>query len=309
LLGGPWNVTEDVERGVVKARQRQQHGLWYPEAREAVEHRLAMERLDQEVVRTGAETEAIANKSSIDSLKALIEIERATNSLIEARIDGDTLDQTYEQRVKIGVLAVDTEFLQQQEANLKAKRSLENANRNATASRLVDAAQYVASLGPTDDERRRAEQDQRDAAWAAELAKEASLMARQLKLIGPYDDADRCYAFVAYRYYWARFDHHDEDAAVRVAAEQLLARKKSRHPISDSEAEDHAKQALQLYRLLKRKEAASTRAQEKNTREEQELEISRNNLRAAELRDAANEKLGAIIHGKKDEETHFDPRT
>lgn len=305
---GPVTLSEDLEHGTTKAVFSQRENLPYRDAVEDLKHEKEIRSLERDIVKIGAETEALGDKWLANSVRGLVEIEAAANDLTDEQIKGDILTGSREALVRAGVLAANTNLRQQEAANINATRAKEIAEMQATTSRLSDATRHVASLGPTEEERQHSEQEIRDDAWALDLADDAARMAYRLNKKAPYTDTDRYYAFVAVQFYAARLDGKERAEAIQIAARKLFDLKKRQQSISDEEARQFAERAHELHQTLSRTESDERKAEEARTRQEQELEASRNNLQAAETQLAASEKLDAVLHGRKNDGTNFDPR-
>lgn len=307
LRVGPVTVRQDLERRVT-TEVAEQPGLTLEEAIEALKNTKQLRSLEYDITKLAAETQAEVDQFLVDAAIAQKKILESENALKEEVIKGEILDQTHDQQVESGVLAADTKLNKQKVANIESQRALERANQEANESRAADAARHLSALGPTEEERQRAEQDRRDEAWARDLAADAAGMKYRLNKKGPFTTNDRYYAFAAVQFYAARIDGHDRSAAMAIAAKKLFDRKKRQQEIPDDEAGQFAERAHELYQALCRKEAADLKAAEARTREEQELETSRNNLQAAEKQHAAAEKLETIINRGKNDGAQFDPR-
>jgi hypothetical protein len=304
----PVTLSEDLERRTTKAVIRQRDNLTFDEAVQELEHEKTLRTLERDIEDISAGTVAIGEQFLLTSATTVLAIEKTCNELEREQITGEILRKTHGQVVTAGVLAADTNLYGEQAANIKAQRGLEETEQQAAAGRLADAAQHLAALGPTEEERQRSEQDSRDKAWALSLADDASRMARKLKKKGPFTPNDRYYSYVAVQFYAARVEGRDVPASIAFASTKLFDLKKRQEEISDDDAAQFAERAHEQHQALSRNEADALRAAEEKTRQEQELEASRNNLQAAEKQHAAVEKLDTILTKGKNDGAHFDKR-
>jgi hypothetical protein len=308
LESGPVTLTKDLERRTTTAQVQERENLSFDEAEQELEREKRLRQLELEIQKTVADTVAVGEQFLLGSMTTLVAIEKAGNELRRELIAGDVLEQTHDQVVEAGVLAADTNVLQQRAANVNAERALEKAKQQATVDRRADVEKHLAALGPTEEEQRRLEQERCDQEWALNLADDASRMARKLKKKAPFTPNDRYYSYAAVQFYAARLEGRDVPASVAFAGKKLFDLKKRQESISDDEAAQFSERAQEQHQTLSRREADALRAAEERTRQEQELEASRNNLQAAEKQHAAVEKLETIITKGKNDGAHFDPR-
>lgn len=305
---GPVTLSEDLERRTTKAVIHQRENLTFDEAERELEHEKHLRTQERDIQEISLETVAIGEQFLLTSVTTLLAIEKTSNELEREQIAGEILRKTHDPVVTAGVLAAGTNLYDEQAANIKAQRGLEKTEQQAATGRLADAAQHLAALGPTEEEWQRSEQDRRDEAWALNLADDASRMARKLKKKGPFTPNDRFYSYVAMQFYAARLEGRDVPASVAFAGKKLFDLKKRQEEISDDDAAQFAESAHEKHQALSRNEADVLRAAEEKTRQEQELETSRNNLQAAEKQHAAVEKIETIITRGKNDGAHFDKR-
>jgi hypothetical protein len=304
LEQGPFSLTQN-DVGETSVSVAPEEGLTFEESEKRLEEKKRLMELDRDTMKAAVETRELGDRLILGSLEDLARMQSAANTVVEQQIRGEILVASRPTLIATGVLAANTENLQEQEANEKAQRSLERTKFENTQSRLGDAAQHIDSLGPAEKEQQQSEEDRRLQKWALDLADDAARMAHALnEKYLPVTETDRYYAYAAVQYYASVRDGKSRDEAIQVASTKLFDLRKRQQEISDDEAHQLARRANGLHAEIGRKAKEAEKAELTRV----ELEASRNNLQAAEKQHAAVDKLEAIIQGRKSDGTNFDPR-